>query len=281
MVLESLKPSWMEKKPMDMFWIGFIYSVIGITLAWFIFGDYASISGVFLTTMPLIVVMYRLLKFEEKKDLRIRSETSLIKEHGKALSMFIFMFLGMVISYSLLFTILPQGITEKIFSLQIDVIRSVNLKASGYFTNHTEVLVAILFNNIKVLFFSIFFSFLYGSGAIFILTLNASVIGVAVGNIIRNSISEYAGSSHIVFLYNYFKSFPLSFGYAVHGIPEISAYFVGALAGGIISVAVVNHDFGNEEFRRIVLDSFDLLIISILLLVLAGLLEVYVSPFLF
>lgn len=281
MVLESIKPSWMERKPAKVFWVGFIYSVIGIALAWLVFGDYASISGVFLTTMPLVVVMYKLLKYEEKKDLRIRSERSLIKEHSKALSMFIFLFLGMVISYSLLFTILPQDITVKIFSLQINVIKSINLEAAGYFTNNTAALSAILLNNFKVLFFSIFFSFLYGSGAIFILTLNASVIGVAVGNVIRNSISEYAGSSHIVFLYNYFKSFPLTFGYAVHGIPEISAYFVGALAGGIISVAVVNHDFGNKEFRRIVRDSVDLLLISVLLLVLAGLLEVYVSPLLF
>lgn len=281
MVLESIKPSWMERKPAKVFWIGFIYSVIGIALAWLVFGDYASISGVFLTTMPLVVVMYKLLKYEEKKDLRIRSERSLIKEHSKALSMFIFLFLGMVISYSLLFTILPQDITVKIFSLQINVIKSINLEAAGYFTNNTAALSAILLNNFKVLFFSIFFSFLYGSGAIFILTLNASVIGVAVGTVIRNSISEYAGSSHMVFLYNYFKSFPLTFGYAVHGIPEISAYFVGALAGGIISVAVVNHDFGNKEFRRIVRDSVDLLLISVLLLVLAGLLEVYVSPLLF
>ncbi len=281
MVLESIKPSWMERKPTKVFWIGFIYSVIGIVLAWLVFGDYASISGVFLTTMPLVVIMYRLLKFEEKKDLRIRSEKSLIKEHGKALSLFIFMFLGMVIAYSLLFTILPQDVTEKIFSLQINVIKSINIEASGYFINHTAALGAIVLNNLKVLFFSIFFSFLYGSGAIFILALNASLIGVAVGSIIRNSISEYAGSSHIVFLYNYFQSFPLTFGYAVHGIPEISAYFVGALAGGIISVAVVNHDFGNEEFRRIVRDSVDLLLISVLLLVLAGLLEVYVSPYLF
>ena len=281
MVLESLKPSWMERKPMSMFWVGFLYSAIGIGLAWFVFGDYASISGVFLTAMPLVVIMYRLLKFEERKDLRICSERRLIEEHGKALSMFIFMFLGMVISYSLLFTILPQDVTEKIFSLQINVIRSINLEASGYFTNNTAALTAIIINNLKVLFFSIFFSFLYCSGAVFILVLNASIIGVAVGSIIRNSISDYAGSSHMVFLYNYFKSFPLSFGYAVHGIPEISAYFVGALAGGIISVAVVNHDFGNEEFRRIVLDSVDLLVISVLLLILAGLLEVYVSPLLF
>lgn len=281
MVLESIKPSWMERKPMNVFWIGFIYSVLGIALAWLVFGDYASISGIFLTTMPLVVIMYRLLKFEEKKDLRIRSERSLIKEHGKALSMFIFMFLGMVIAYSLLFTILPQKIIENIFSLQINVIKAINIEASGYFINQTAALTAILLNNLKVLFFSIFFSFIYGSGAIFILTLNASILGVAVGTAIRNSISEYAGSSHIVFLYNYFRSFPLTFGYAVHGIPEISAYFIGALAGGIISVAVVNHDFGNEEFRRIVLDSVDLLVISILLLILAALLEVYVTPFLF
>ncbi|HDH40804.1 MAG TPA: hypothetical protein ENG12_00115, partial [Candidatus Altiarchaeales archaeon] len=83
------------------------------------------------------------------------------------------------------------------------------------------------------------------------------------------------------FLYNYFGSFSISLGYAVHGIPEIAAYFIGALGGGIISVAVVNHDLRSREFRSIIIDSLDLILLSCVILFLAGLIEVYVTPLLF
>ena len=42
----------------------------------------------------------------------------------------------------------------------------------------------IFINNMGVLFLCIIFSFLYGAGAIFILTWNASVIAAAIGSFI-------------------------------------------------------------------------------------------------
>ena len=281
MVLESIiKPSEMERKPSEMLLVGFVYSTIGLGLALFIFGDYSSIASVFLTAMPLVVIMYKTLRLEEKKDLRIQKERWLIKEHEKAVSMFIFLFIGMVVSYSFWFTILPEDIGSELFSFQINTIKSINPQIIGGIYLE-DTIYAILVNNFSVLIFCILFSFIYGAGAILILTINASVIGVAIGNLIRNSIADYASLSHLELIYNYFKSFPLSFAYAIHGIPEITAYFLGALGGGIISVAVVNHDLKSDEFRRIIVDSFDLIILSALLLFLAGLLEVFVTPLLF
>ena len=81
---------------------------------------------------------------------------------------------------------------------------------------------------------------------------------------------------------NYFNAF--SFGvlrYGIHGIPEIFAYFVAGLAGGIISVAVIRHDFGTKKFENILLDSADLLLASLVILFLAGVLEVWVTPLIF
>jgi len=69
--------------------------------------------------------------------------------------------------------------------------------------------------------------------------------------------------------------------YIVHGIPEITAYFVAGLAGGIISVAVIRHDFGTDKFRKILMDSVDLIVIAILLLVFSAIVEVFVTPRLF
>lgn len=284
MVLESVISPWkIEKKPIEMLLVGFSYSTIGLLLALLTFGKYASLAGVFITTIPLVVIMTKVIRFEEEKDLMIHKERFLIKEHGKALSMFLFLFIGMLISYSFWFTILPEDLVKNLFSFQTEIIESVQKSsvAIGKATQGVNELEIILLNNLTVLTFCILFSFLYGAGAIFILTLNASVIGVAVGSTVRHYLAICALQSHLDLVYNYFNwSISIGICYMIHGLFEISAYFIGALAGGIISVAVVNHDFKAKEFRHILVDSLDLLIFSILILFLGGVIEVFITPLL-
>ena len=120
---------------------------------------------------------------------------------------------------------------------------------------------------------SILFAFIYGLGAIFILTWNASVIGTAIGIFVRSK--TIAGSSVLL-------SVPLGlYRYFLHGIPEILAYFVGGLAGGIISVAIINHDFGTKKFEKIILDSSELITLSLIILFVAALIECYITPLIF
>jgi uncharacterized membrane protein SpoIIM required for sporulation len=140
----------------------------------------------------------------------------------------------------------------------------------------------IFFNNVKVLLFAILFSFVFGAGAIFVLAWNASVIGTAIGNFIRGNLALYSELIGLDRIAKYFHVISIGlFRYVIHGIPEILAYFVGALAGGIISVAIIKHDFGSVKFEHIVLDAADLLFISIGLLFLAAVLEVWVTPLIF
>ena len=80
----------------------------------------------------------------------------------------------------------------------------------------------------------------------------------------------------------YFSVF--SFGllrYFVHGVPEILSYFVGGLAGGIISVAVIKHDLYSDHREKILFDASELVLIAVGLLVVAAMLEVTVTPLLF
>ncbi|MBN2250738.1 MAG: stage II sporulation protein M [Candidatus Altiarchaeota archaeon] len=287
MVLESIiKPPGMEKNPLEMLVVGFFYSTLGLFLALYIFGEESSLAGVFLTTIPLVVVMMNTLRFEEKKDMCIHEERFLIKEHGKALSMFFCLFMGMVLSYSFWVTVLPQESMNDLFDFQIDTLgaiqRTPDAVGNAIAESRNDDLadfVMILENNFNVLVFCLIFSLLYGAGAIFILALNASVIGVAVGTRVRDFIAECAFKSHLDMIYNYFNySASITLCYMLHGVFEISAYIVAALAGGIISVAVVNHDFRTKEFWHIVVDSSDLVILSILLLVAGAVVEVYVTP---
>lgn len=281
MVLESIIiPDEMERHPKRMFYVGFIYATVGLLLGYFIFGRYASLSSIFLTTMPLIVIMYRAFELEERKDIVLHGEFSLMKEHTYVLSFFLYLFVGMVVSYAICFSLLPAGVVENLFASQIETIESItsgNIDVTGA-SYQLGSLKTILLTNVRVWVFCILFSFLYGSGAIFILAWNASVIGVAAGNILRRIISSYAQADHYTRIYNYFAAFPMSFSYLIHGIPEVSAYFLGALGGGIISVAVIKHDFRSKNFRKVLIDSVDLLVLSIIVLLLAAFIEVYVTP---
>ena len=99
------------------------------------------------------------------------------------------------------------------------------------------------------------------------------VIAAAAGTFIQKAV---AAGTHVA------GAVPLAIlRYAIHGIPEIIAYFVAGLAGGIISVAMINRDLESSKFRRIILDVIDLCLIAIVILILAALLEVYVTPLFF
>ncbi|MCX6708015.1 MAG: stage II sporulation protein M [Candidatus Woesearchaeota archaeon] len=284
MVLESLvTPFKAEKHPIEMFFIGMVYSSVAVLISTQIFEDMAGIIAVFLTVMASIPLMYSTMKFEEEKDLAESGEIRLLKEHAKAISFLTFLFLGIMVSFTLWYTFLPPATAENLFSLQINTIKSINGGATAMVSVSPGALFSkILFNNIRVLLFCMLFALFYGAGSIFILTWNASVIAVAIGTLIRNHIAEYANLVGVPFVAGYMHVFSLSLArYMIHGIPEIIAYFVGGLAGGIISIAIIKRDFSSERFEKILIDTADLVVISLLILVIGALIEVFITPVLF
>ncbi len=287
MVLESIiTPIKAEKKPWDLFFIGLLYSSVAMFLALWIFRDQASLVMVFLTVTATVPLMYNTLKYEEEKDLSIEKESTLLKEHSKVLSFFMFLFLGFLLAFAIWYVFLPEKIIEQTFNIQLQTIKSINSKVLGHSIDSASlasgVLLQIFSNNVKVFLFCVFFSFFYGAGAIFILTWNASVISAAIGTFIRNNLSMYANSIGLTKIAGYFGVFSLGLlRYSIHGIPEILAYFIGGLAGGIISVAVIKHDFGSGHFKKILFDSLDLVVLGIFVLFIAALLEVFLTPLFF
>jgi len=283
MVLESIiNPFKAERKPWEMFFIGVLYSSMGIILSLWIFRDQASLIMVFLTVMACVPIVYNTMKFEEKKDMEIDKESVLLKEHNKAIVFLMFLFIGITFSCIIWYIFLPASTINLLFDKQTQTIESINNLVSGSVLQQFSVFTKIFFNNVKVLTFAILFAFIYGAGAIFILTWNATVIGTAIGNFIRSNISEYATTLGLAKASGYFQVVSIGLlRYTVHGIPEIIAYFYGGLAGGIISVAIIRHHYQSEKFSRILFDVSELLIISISFLLVAAFLEVFVTPLLF
>ena len=84
------------------------------------------------------------------------------------------------------------------------------------------------------------------------------------------------------FLNNYFQLFFLSImRYMTHGVFEILGYFLGALAGGIISVAIVNHGVESDKFKKVAFDACILGLIAFGFLIVGAFIEVLVTPMLF
>jgi len=286
-MLEMLvNPKKAEKRPWEMFFIGAFYATVSLLLVkWIFSGDpvlskYTGILVVTFVVMFSIPFMYYAIKNEEEKDLHIKGFRLLLKEHAKALTYFMFLFLGFIVAFSFWYIVFADG--NQSFRAQIETYCIINKPAyfdecvSEYGIKHIskttafltakDKIVNIFANNIYVLIFTLVFSLLFGAGAIFILAWNASVISAAIG----------------IFSESNLANLPLGvMRYMIHGVPEIGAYFSGALAGGIISIAVIRHDIHSEKFWVILQDSLNLVILAVVLLFIAALIEVFITPVLF
>jgi uncharacterized membrane protein SpoIIM required for sporulation len=278
MVLESLlNPKKAERKPWELFFLGVIYASFSLILSYWVFKEYISIVMVALTSICSVPLLYNIIKYEENKDERSsKKEYWLIKEHGKAVGAFTFLFMGFVTAFLLWFIILPNATVQDVFSTQINTITQITGESpTGNFISSLGRFAPILMNNMKILIFCFVMSFFFGAGAIFILTWNASVIAVAIGVFVRNQIVTTLGTS----VTGYSQIITLGVAkYMTHGIFEIVAYFVGALAGGILSIAFIRHEYKTPAFKRTLLDSIDIVAISIILLVIAAFVEVLWTP---
>ena len=286
-MLEMLiSPRKAERRPYELFFVGLFYASLSILLVDWIFSSdvilskYSGMLIVIFTVMFSMPFVYYTIKLEERKITAERGMLSLLKEHKRAIYAFLWLFLGFVVAFSAWHIILPSN---QSLVAQLETYCQINRPSSfdecvaqytvsGHAANtggnavSTQRLFAIFSNNIGVLIFTLIFSLIFGAGVMFILAWNASVIAAAIGIFAQSDISKL----------------PLGVArYLVHGLPEIASYFTVALAGGIISSAVIRHEFGTEKFWEVIKDTLSLIIIAIVVLFIAALTEVYVTPIIF
>jgi len=288
MVLESLSnPYRAEAHPAWLLLHGAIYTLVAYFLANWLWPGHASMVMVFLVTAASIPLLYNLIKYEEEKDYYEEDEVVLIKEHSRAVLAYFMLFTGVTLTIALLFVVLPEATLYNSFEAQIQTLQAINPQASitGAATEitgaatQTQFFTRIFLNNMKVLLFCIVFSFLYGAGAIFILVWNGSVLGLAIGDRIRTGVAEIAGATGMQAIGAYLGvgSHTILLRYGIHGSLEMIAYIIAGLAGGIISVATIRHHWSTRKFEHIVIDSADLILLSIAILFVAGVWEAWIT----
>ncbi len=166
MVLESLiNPLKAEKSPWELFFIGFVYTTVAIFLSIWVFKNHSGLVSVFFVVLAALPLFYHTVVYEESKDVKINSEWRLLREHSKALWFFIFFFLGSTTSYTIWYSVFPESMTYEVFQIQTNTIAEINsqvIAVTGLsFADSFGIFLSIFANNVSVMVFSMFFSFIY------------------------------------------------------------------------------------------------------------------------
>lgn len=285
-MIESLiNPKKTERGPIKMFFVGLVFASLSSLLVWLFFsGDsvLSKYSGMIVVTFCVMFsfpYLYFLIRQETTEDEMVEGFKGVWSVHKDAIFAFMWLFLGFIVAFAFLNIIIQD---PNLFNAQLQTYCMINEPGqidscvaehspgstnfiTGAATKEMRLL-SIIENNVYVMIFTLMFSLLFGAGAIFVLAWNASVIASAIG----------------VFTKYKWTQLPLGiFRYMIHGVPEIAAYFVAALAGGILGTGVIRREFKDRRFIRILENSVILMFMAILLLVVAALVEVYLTPLFF
>lgn len=284
MIESIINPKRVERGPWKMFVIGLLYASLSMLLVhWFFSGDsvlveYSGMIVIVFCVMFSLPYMFFMIRQEEKEDEMVEGFFGVWSVHKDALYAFMWLFFGFIIAFAFWNMVLHN---PDLLNAQIETYCMINsphdmggcvnqygLSSSvgtGAATSGLRFL-GILENNVYVMIFTLIFSLIFGAGAIFILAWNASVISAAIG----------------IFASYRISGIPIAIGrYMIHGFPEIAAYFITALAGGMFGVGVLRNGIRNRRFLRVIENVAILLFAAVLILIVAAAIEVYITPAIF
>jgi len=244
------------KDPMKTFILGVILSLVSLFVSYTVFPESTGLFTVIIMTMATMPLMNRVMHYEEKEDEEIMEKSTFIQRYSDIIISYVALFSGMILAMSLSFVLLPDTVAERVFDEQINEISLIR----GKFDFGNQFL-EIFMNNVSVLMLSFLFSFLFGAGAIFILGWNASVLAAAIGLIAKTSGGVKAVPAAVMM-------------FLPHGSFEIGAYFIGAIAGGLISAAIMRKK--SLKFWFVVRDAIKLLVLSFIFLIIGGIIETFI-----
>lgn len=279
MVLESLTTiEEAQRHPAYLFMVAFLVTVAGVVMAYNTFPQSSSVLAISFASIALMPFINSLFKKEEIKIATEQTTKRLFVENFEVIRIYTWIFLGMSTAYVFMGVFFPDdnkdctGVTcmipeKKIFLAEQKYIYTnitgkivAEKECFNENTKNFDACFELIFrNNMWVMIMALVFSLVWGAGAIFLLGWNASIIGLFIATEI-NSNSIEAGVGRAI-------------SYLPHGIPEITAYFIAAIAGGIISAAVSKKKFKPHEIKTILIDAGILITIATITLAIGAFVE--------
>ncbi|MBI5228556.1 stage II sporulation protein M [Candidatus Micrarchaeota archaeon] len=274
MVLESiLSPESAERNPLKIALLSVIFVSVGIFSSIFI-GYPNGFLLVALVAVPSVPLILNLFNYEEEGIEEGSVWGSRIAaRHLPIVVVLIAYFGGLLIGFGFWYIILPDETGNSLFAVQINELKNIGGSfgsVGGYAVKMDSVSAfeLIFMHNLEVLAFILLFSILYGSGAVFVLIWNASVVSVFIVNMGKQFVLHEAPQFSLISGLSYGI-----LGLIPHGTFELLAYLVGALAGGILSSAIVRKAYLRGEFATVMRDIAKLAAWAIIFLAIGAVIE--------
>lgn len=246
------------------FAIGVFYAAVGYIVSSYFFREDASIAMLFTITLLLTPSIFVLLNIEEKLE-RKDGLKHFFRNHKTIMKAYVFLFLGIFLA----FVVLGHFSSDAFFSYQMNFLEArgdisvdvLNNFASTEYARGFGDFLGLVSYNILVVVICFVLALFYGAGALFLITLNASIFAAFVVNI-----GKFLGNP-----------IPLTLLFMIHMVPEIAGFLVAAIAGGVASRAIVKEKVGSTGFRNVMKDALILLVIAAGLIVIGAFLELFVT----
>ncbi len=293
MVLEDILSDRVARKhPVDLLFVSFLMSTIAMWASYYVFRETTSVLTLAFVTMGLMPLIHTIFVEEEEEEAEEQGPiTAFLARHFDIIKLLGWFFIGLVLSSAFWYVMLPTDkeqlcfgdtcipapLRSKVFSEQEKTYQFIVGKVTGLagmptgnatresclgnYRNLGGCTEFIYTNNAVVLGLAILFSFIWGAGTLFLLGWNASVIGVFIGKEVHDN--------------GLFSGLMKAFGYVPHGLPEVLAYFIGSVAGGIISVALTKRRYRRHEFQQIAMDVLFLILLAYIVLFIGAIIEAY------
>jgi len=269
MVLENfLKSKSINSHSLLICFLSFVYVFIAYLVSYYFFSGFLSLAILFTLTLMVVPSMNTILSLDEKTDIKSGIK-HFMRNHRVVFKVYFFSFIGFFLGFLLLGSIFGY----EPFSYQLDLLKDQRGLSAGLiegFKNFEgnpgfENFVGVFSTNLYVMLICFVLSLYFGAGAIFLVTLNASVFAVFISYVIN-----YASKSFVHGL----SIFGITL---IYFIPEIVGFLLAAVAGGVLSRLIVTKDYKKIDAGKVVQNVFVKLCLGILLILVAAFIEVYIS----
>lgn len=210
-----------------LFFLGLAASLLGIKLAQLLFPEQSAFAAVIFAAIPLVFPLVNEFLHDEEDG----------APHTPEIFVYGSLFAGQVLGFYLATLFMPS-----LFEMQVSVFKMqlIGFGVTGYATGGPSFMT-VLVNNLTVFGFILAVSALIGSAGAFILSWNASVLGVFLGVLTREL-------SSVVKFFTGHESVPTPLAYLPHAAFEMGGFIVAGILGTMVSASVYREHFNREHW---------------------------------
>lgn len=246
------------------FALGLLYVFIAFLVQTFFFPQ-NGLSIVLLLIILILPSLHHLIVIEEKLE---RTGTSHFwHRHHTIIKSYIGVFFGILAGFLLLSFFAPHTLQYQITQLEQDHLKPETIQSftGRPYTPSIGTALALFSRNMNYLILGLALSLFYGAGASFLVAYNASFFAAFVQGI--------------------FARFPnpamLTGVSLIHLLPESAGYILMAIAGATLSRGIIREKLKGEAFRNVLKNVILMLLLSTALILVAALLETFVTAAVF